>query len=137
MEHADITITYDISPCVSNDALNALFSAAWPHHTPRDVTSALARSLLYVCARVGERTIGFVNVAWDGGIHAFVLDTTVHPEFQRRGIGRELVTRAAAAARGRGIEWLHVDFEPHLREFYAGCGFFHTEAGLMRLNAGE
>ena len=43
----------------------------------------LARSLTYVAAYDtvggGEQLVGFVNVAWDGGIHAFLLDTTVHP----------------------------------------------------------
>lgn len=57
----------------------------------------------------------------------------MHPALRRRGIGRELVRRAADVARAQGIEWLHVDFEPHLRDFYAGCGFGPTEAGLMRL----
>ena len=78
--------------------------------------------------------VGFVNVAWDGGIHAFIIDTTVHPSVRRNGIGRELVRRAAEAARTEGIVWLHVDFEPHLRAFYSACGFTPTEAGLMRLD---
>jgi hypothetical protein len=32
------------------------------------------------------------------------------------------------------VEWLHVDFEPHLDEFYHKCGFKETRAGLIRLN---
>lgn len=43
-----------------------------------------------------------------------ILDPTVHPDWQKRGIGRALVRRAAAVARKRGIEWLHVDFESHM-----------------------
>lgn len=77
--------------------------------------------------------IGFVNLTWDGGIHAFLLDTTVHPDLRRRGIGTELVRRAAVVARERGIEWLHVDFEPRLSGFYRNCGFRRTAAGLMNL----
>jgi hypothetical protein len=34
-------------------------------------------SLGWVCARDGEVLVGFVNVAWDGVVHAFVLDTMV------------------------------------------------------------
>ena len=67
-------------------------------------------------------------------IHAFLLDTTVHPAWQRRGIGRELVRQATQAARERGMEWLHVDYEPHLDAFYRGCGFTPTLAGLIRLD---
>ena len=72
-------------------------------------------------------------MAWDGGIHGFILDTTVHREFQRRGIGAELMKRAAKSAAERGIEWLHVDYEPHLTAFYCGCGYRKTESGLLNL----
>lgn len=40
------------------------------------------------------------------------------------------------AARGKGIEWIHVDYEPHLRTFYEKCGFRQTEAGLMKITEG-
>jgi ribosomal protein S18 acetylase RimI-like enzyme len=82
------------------------------------VTHILDRSLAYICAFPGERLVGFVNLAWDGGIHAFILDTTVHPDMRRLGIGSELLKHATAVAHKQGIEWLHVDFEPHLTSFY-------------------
>lgn len=94
----------------------------------------LERSLTWVTAFDGETLVGFVNVAWDGGVHAFLLDTTVHPDWGGRGIGTALVRRAEAAAREHGgLEWLHVDYEAPLTEFYAGCGFVPTPAGLLRL----
>jgi GNAT superfamily N-acetyltransferase len=128
-----VRIEYAISPAVTNEAMNALFAASWPNHGEVDYGPELAHSLLYVCANAGDRLIGFVNVAWNGGIHAFILDTTVHPDFQRRGIGVRLVREAADAARLRGMEWLHVDYDPHLDAFYRACGFEPTPAGLMRL----
>lgn len=126
-------IVYRISPPVGNDDLNALFATAWPNHTEHDFQPIMQRSLAYVCAYQGPRLVGFVNVAWDGGRHGFLIDTTVHPSWQRRGVGRELVRRAASVARGRGLEWLHVDYEPHLEVFYRSCGFRPTAAGLLHL----
>jgi GNAT superfamily N-acetyltransferase len=128
-------VRYAVSPPLTDDALNALFAASWPDHAWRAFGPVLAQSLAYVCAYQGERLVGFVNLAWDGGAHAFLLDTTVHPGLRRRGIGSELVRRAAGVARERGVTWLHVDFEPGLLDFYRGCGFRHTEAGLMDLRA--
>lgn len=116
---------------MSNEELNGLFSTAWPEHKSSDFGPVLAHSLLYVSAYRSERLIGFVNVAWDGGFHAFILDTTVHPDERRKGIGRELVRRAADAARDRNVEWLHVDFEPDPEPFHRSAGFRHTEAGLI------
>lgn len=126
-------IVYRFSPAVSNEVLNALFQAAWATHSYHDFQPILQRSLVYVCAYQSEKLVGFVNLAWDGGIHAFLLDTSVHPDLQRRGIGRELVQQAVLAAQQRGLKWVHVDFEPHLRDFYRQCGFRPTEAGLLDL----
>lgn len=128
-------ITYRIKPNVRNHDLNALFAAAWPDHQPNDFTPILQRSLTYACAYDDTRLIGFVNVAWDGGVHAFLLDTTVHAEWQRRGIGQHLVQHARIAEQEAGIHWLHVDYEPHLDAFYRRCGFEPTLAGVMRLKS--
>jgi GNAT superfamily N-acetyltransferase len=94
-------------------------------------------SLGWVCAYREARLVGFVNVAWDGAGHAFILDTVVAESEQRRGVGARLVALAAQHARDAKCEWLHVDFEPHLREFYLdGCGFTATDAGLLFLKTG-
>lgn len=128
---ASIEFTAD-APLKSGQ-LNELFGAAWLDHEQRDFTPVLERSLCHVSAFAGGQLIGFVNVAWDGGAHAFLLDPTVHPGFQRRGIGSALVKQAAALAANRGAEWLHVDYEARLDEFYERCGFQPTCAGLIRL----
>ncbi len=119
---------------VSED-LNALRAAAWDRVGDQDWGPILDRSLGWVCAVDGDRLVGFVNVAWDGGVHAFLLDTTVHPDYQRRGVGRALVREAATMARARGAEWLHVDYEDDLGPFYRGCGFRPSAAGLLDLTA--
>ena len=133
----EMGVLYRASPPLESDELNDLFIAAWDHHERRDFGPVLRRSLIYVCAYRGPSLVGFVNVAWDGGAHAFLLDTTVHPELRGRGVGRRLVLMAAEEAKVRGVQWLHVDFEPQLRHFYFRCGFRATEAGLMRLDSGR
>jgi GNAT superfamily N-acetyltransferase len=110
-------------------------AAAWADVGDQDWEPILRRSLGWVCALDGDGLVGFVNVAWDGGVHAFLLDTTVHPDAQRRGIGAALVREAARMARDRGAEWLHVDFDDDLGPFYAACGFAPTAAGLIDLTA--
>ena len=49
-------------------------------------------SLGWVTARLpGGEAAGFVNVAWDGSDHAFLLDTKVRSDLQRQSIGTDLV----------------------------------------------
>lgn len=91
-------------------------------------------SLGWVTARRDGVAVGFVNVAWDGGDHAFLIDTKTRASEQRRGVGTELVRIATQHARAAGCEWLHVDFEPELAPFYfEACGFRATDAGLIHL----
>jgi GNAT superfamily N-acetyltransferase len=92
-------------------------------------------SLGWVCVRNSTELIGFVNVAWDGGVHAFVLDAMVAPEHQRQGVAKVFMAEVIARATEAHCEWLHVDFEPHLDKFYLdACGFRSTAAGLISLN---
>ena len=92
-------------------------------------------SLGWVTAReVDRELVGFANVAWDGGDHAFLLDPKTRADHQHRGIGSAVVALVARHAKAAGCEWLHVDFEPHLAPFYLeACGFRSTDAGLIHL----
>lgn len=128
-----MTIVFKVDPHPGNEALNGLWASAWNEPAPRDFSPILSRSLAHIGAYAGERLVGFVNVAWDGGMHAFILDTCVARDVQRRGIATSLVEQATAIARARGATWLHVDFEPHLIGFYRSLGFAATDAGLIRL----
>ena len=75
-----------------------------------------------------------MNVVWDGLVHAWIQDVMVAAAAGRRGVGTQLVATAPEGARAAGCEWLHVDFDDHLREFYFGaCGFRPTNAGLIQL----
>lgn len=95
-------------------------------------------SLGWVTARSADGLlVGFVNVAWDGADHAFLIDTKTRPSHQRQGLGSAVVRRAVEEARAAGCEWLFVDFEPHLATFYLeSCGFRPTAAGLVHLTDG-
>ncbi len=91
-------------------------------------------SLGWVTARDADLLVGFVNVAWDGGDHAVLLDTKTRGADQRQGIATEVVRIAALHAAAAGCEWLHVDFEAEHAAFYFGaCGFQPTDAGLIHL----
>ena len=47
----------------------------------------------------GTRFVGFVNVLWDGFVHAFIEDVMVDGDYRRLGVGVELVHAARGGAR--------------------------------------
>ncbi|MEU2022474.1 GNAT family N-acetyltransferase [Streptomyces sp. NPDC016469] len=131
-----MAMTYEWRGDFENGDLDTLHAEAFGHaREGTDWRTRLHRhSLGWVCARRAGGLVGFVNVAWDGGVHAFVLDTMVAPDVRHAGVGTELVAAAVRGARAAGCDWLHVDFEERLGSFYFGaCGFEPTDAGLIAL----
>lgn len=130
-------ITYVWRGTFENPEVNALHAEGFGHPV-LDIgwhEQLHRHSLGWVCARDEDGAlVGFVNVAWDGGVHAFVLDTVVAGRCRRQGIGAGLVARAVQGARDAHCEWLHVDFDDEHRGFYLeACGFRETGAGLIAL----
>jgi GNAT superfamily N-acetyltransferase len=130
-------ITYEWRGRFENVEVNALHAEGFGHPVLADDWKGQVErhSLGWVCARDGDELVGFVNVAWDGGVHAFVLDTLVTGRVRRHGVGKLLVDAVVREARAAGCEWLHVDFDDEwLRAFYFdACGFVPTIAGLIQL----
>lgn len=122
---------------VDDEQLSSLHARAFG--SARSDTSPWAQrlqrhSLTWIGAFDRDNFVGFVHACWDGGAHAFLLDTVVDPSRHHTGIGTRLVRAVIDEATAAGCEWLHVDYEPHLSAFYAGaCGFGSTSAGLRRL----
>ena len=129
-------VAYQWQGAFRDEEVNALHAEGFDHPV-LDIAwrrQVEQHSLGWVCAYEKERLVGFVNVAWDGGVHAFVLDTLVQTGARREGIGTGLLDVATKEARAAGCEWLHVDFEEELSGFYvAACGFVPTPAGVIAL----
>jgi len=134
-----VTIAYEWRGQFANAAVNALHAEGFGHpYLDIDWHSQVhGHSLGWVCAREDDQLVGFVNVAWDGGVHAFILDTMVAASGRHHGIGTKLIATAVQHARAAGCEWLHVDFDDDLTAFYfRACGFTPTNAGLIPLSGG-
>jgi predicted N-acetyltransferase YhbS len=131
-----VQVRYEWRGPLDDREVDQLHADAFGHPVTHDdwVGRLRRHSLGWVCARDGEELVGFLNVAWDGGVHAFLLDTVVTARLRRHGVGTALVGVAVEQARAAGCSWLHVDFDAHLRTFYLdACGFTPTEAGVIAL----
>ena len=132
-----VAVAYQWRGAVTGTEVEALHAEGFGHEPSNHLrweAQLVAHSLGWVCARQDGRLVGFVNVAWDGSSHAFVLDTVVAQSQRGCGVGTDLVALAVREAQGPGCEWVHVDFDDDLSRFYFGaCGFRPTSAGLLHL----
>jgi GNAT superfamily N-acetyltransferase len=134
-----VTITYEWRGAFTNAEVNRLHAEAFETRVFDEsewnwMKLTSTHSLGWVVARHNKTLVGFVNVVSDGLVHAWIQDTMVAGTARGQGVGTGLVAVATERAREAGCEWLHVDFDDHLRSFYIdACGFRPTAAGLIAL----
>jgi ribosomal protein S18 acetylase RimI-like enzyme len=94
-----VTIVYRDTHEVDLDQLTILFNTVgWERRTAdRDRLAQLVRgSMFVVSAWEGDRLVGFARAVSDGATNAYVSTVAVLPEYQKRGIGREVIQRLVA-----------------------------------------
>jgi GNAT superfamily N-acetyltransferase len=135
-----VPVTYEWRGGFTNGEVNRLHAEAFAtrvfDESEWNWEELVARhSLGWVVARdESGALVGFVNVLWDGLVHAWLQDTMVATAARGRGVGTRLVTVVRDQAAAAGCEWLHVDFDDDLKAFYFdACGFRPTNAGLIQL----
>lgn len=65
-----------------NASVNALYTDAFGHEPSDDDWEGRLHkhSLGWVCAQDDDGLVGFVNVVWDGAVHAFIVDRGYNAE---------------------------------------------------------
>ena len=134
-----LVIDFSWRGAFNNTEVNALHSEAFETRVFAEsewnwIELTNSHSLGWVTARDRDQLVGFVNVVWDGLVHAWVQDLMVAASARHHRIGVRLVEEVRAAATSAGCQFLHVDFDDDLRSFYYdACGFRPTNAGLIEL----
>ena len=101
-----MAVTYHWRGTFTNAEVNALHAEAFEtrvfDESEWDWAELVHRhSLGWVVARDGADLAGFVNVLWDGLVHAWLQDVMVAIKARGQGIGTELVRHAGPAPRPR------------------------------------
>ena len=88
---------------------------------PEKLLPALRNSHTLVTARIGGTLVGIANAISDGHLVVYYPHMLVHPEFQRRGIGKKMVEAMNLIYGGFHQQMLTADGEAI--EFYKSAGF--------------
>ncbi len=97
--------------------------------------SMLANANLVISAWSGPRLVGLARSLTDHAFCTYLSDMAVHIDWQRQGIGKELIRRTRQAG-GRATLFLFaapaaVDYYPHVG-FTAGSGWYLKEEEPVR-----
>ena len=116
---------------VKSEGINALRASVGWDHENGSYDTILQRTYTHYTVRAGGTLIGFLNILSDGIGDAFLVDLMIHPDFQRQGIGTELIKQAVRDLTADGVQCIQVTFNPENESFYRSIGFHILKAGII------
>lgn len=119
---------YSASTPETDEYIDLRVAAGLSRKSPEAAEAGLQGTCVGVTVRDGERLVGMGRVIGDGGCFYQVVDIAVHPDYQRQGIGYEIMDRLMGAFRRIAPETAYVsliaDGEAH--RLYEKFGFEPT-----------
>lgn len=129
---SDVAFESNAVPTV--DELTALYqSVGWSAYTrdPASLHVSVMASAHVVTALHDGEVVGLARVISDFGSIVYLQDVLVHPDHQRRGIGRLLVERVLCPFSEVRQTVLLTDADPALTAFYVSLGFHEVSGSLQ------
>ncbi|WP_232698576.1 GNAT family N-acetyltransferase [Brevibacillus daliensis] len=80
-----------------------------------------------------NKLIAFGYVCGMGLEHGYMEDIIVHPDYQKKGIGVELVKELLRESERFGLGIVTVSYEEHNTNFYRTCGFSSSSGGVWQI----
>ena len=105
-------------------------SVGW-NRMENEYKNPLLTSYYHIAVYEKEVLIGYIDCVSNGVTDAYIQDLMVHPDYQRRGVGTELMTIMINYLKQKHIYMISVVFEENLKPFYEKFGFFSMLCGQI------
>ena len=114
-----------------------LWESVWGNGpTPEQTALAMEHTLFRVSVFDGDRIIAMARMNGDLGLDYYIKDVMVRPEYQRRGVGKLLISELLDFIRKNGVRGTDIFTElcamPDKIPFYEKFGFSANEAQRLR-----
>jgi ribosomal protein S18 acetylase RimI-like enzyme len=118
-----MTITYrDTKQFTQEDLRDLFLSVEWSSgHYPDKLVAAMKNYETVYTAWEGDRLIGLISAMDDGVMTAYIHYLLVRPEFQGKGIGKELLRQTTEHYKDY-LRILLIAYDKEI-DFYRHCGF--------------
>lgn len=109
-------------------------AVGWSRRPLRKVKKAIQHSFLVVSMweqRGNQRRlIGFSRATSDHAFNATIWDVVVHPDFQKKGLGKALMRQVIKKLRSEDISNITLFADPQVVDFYRNLGFMSDPEGI-------
>ncbi|MCL2285249.1 MAG: GNAT family N-acetyltransferase [Firmicutes bacterium] len=127
-----IQYTSDIN-LITEEMLQGGFFAGWPNPPSAAAHLRILHGAYVAWVAVDTTTskvVGFINAVSDGVLSAYIPLLEVLPEYQKQGIGKELVSRMLESLKGLYMVDLLCDED--MQGYYAKLGMYKTTGMCAR-----
>ncbi len=122
---------YQYNKSVSVKALSDLRESVGWNRMEDEYNNPLMTSYYHIAAYEADNLIGYIDSVSNGVTDAYIQDLMVHPDYQGKGLGTELMNQMIAYLKENRIYIISVVFEESLKPFYDRFGFSSMLCGQM------
>ena len=124
-----IRIQTDDSGVDWTEVANLFTAIGWGRREPDQLKAAFGKSTFKRFAFDGAKLVGFGRTIDDGVYYVTVVDMVIDPDYQRQGVGTQIMQSLQAALKGFLIPTLTA--VPQVQPFYARLGWRTLKTGMM------
>ena len=125
---------YEFDAAFSARALADLRQSVGWNRMERELADVRLHNAFHLCCFDGDRLIGYTAVVSNGVTDAYIQDLMVHPDYQRQGIGHQLMQRTLERLRNEGIYMVSIIYgDAELQKYYEEFDFTTMLCGQMEL----
>ena len=122
---------YKYNETVSAKALSDLRESVGWNRMENEYTNPLMKSYYHIAVYVKDELVGYIDCVANGVTDAYIQDLMVHPDYQGKGVGTDLMNKMIMYLKEKRIYMISVVFEESLKPFYDKFGFYNMLCGQM------
>lgn len=127
----NIKFRYEINPELNVEQITNLRESVGWNKMHEYYQKIIGKSYFNIGCFLDNQLIGYIDVLSDGVIDAYIRDLMVIPNYQRKGIGSQLLTIAINKIREDKICSTNILFDNELTKFYKKAGFYIISGGVI------
>ena len=128
---------YKYNEPVSAKALSDLREAVGWNRMEKEYENPSMTSYYHIAVYEKEELVGYIDCVSNGVTDAYIQDLMVHPDYQGKGVGTDLMNKMIQCLKEKRIYIISVVFEERLKPFYDRFGFYNMLCGQMETYNGD
>ena len=130
-------MVYRYNEAVSAKDLSDLREAVGWNRMEDEYNNPLMTSYYHIAVYEDDKMVGYIDSVSNGVTDAYIQDLMVHPDYQGKGLGTELMNQMITYLKENRIYIISVVFEESLKPFYDRFGFSSMLCGQMETYSGN